>query len=181
MLVPLARDGLGIPLDGQPASLLGLEGRTGTLSGEEVKREDCEGLSTNDLFTESLNPGVCFCIATFLKPNEDSGVPGSDGWRTLLFVSCQDLAGTLMTLEVSGICLHAVSSGVPEMLSDETLSISVDAEISFRSNDALLEPSSSNIDCRSDRTVARMSVFPAEHSRVFVGRFDCRLLAAGHR
>lgn len=95
VVVPLDRKGLAITLDGEPTNLLGLEGLIVPLSGEEAERENSEGLSTNVLLAEAI-----FGVAEFLGPDEGSGVTGSARWRSLLFVSCQNLATLLTPLEV---------------------------------------------------------------------------------
>lgn len=75
-----------------------------------------------------------------------------------------------------------LSSCAPELLPEDTLSVSDDAESSPPSNDARRVPSSNTIDCCSKWTVARMEPFFSKlQSKLLIKGFDWRGLAAGQR
>ena len=86
------------PLDGLAAPLLPRHG-----DGDRPGSLGDIGLSENDL-----------------RPDDGSSSPGSGSRRRRLLVSCQNLAGTLMP--------RRGGSPAPELLPDETLSVSEDAE-----------------------------------------------------
>lgn len=92
--LPLVFNGLAVPLnEGEAASLLGEDGLAGPRNGEDTVRGDDNGLSTNDLFTLARLGGTTGVLEI---GDDDNGVPGWGNRRSRLFVSCQNLAGTLM-------------------------------------------------------------------------------------
>ncbi|MQM20332.1 hypothetical protein Taro_053350 [Colocasia esculenta] len=134
-------EGLDIALDGEDTTLHGEGGLTGPRSEDETVRGDKVGLSINDFFT-----GISFGADATFGRGVDWGVPGSGSRRSLLLVSCQNLAGTLMPRGVARARAGVHDSCAPELLPEETLSVSDEAERSPPSKDARL-PSSKIIEC----------------------------------
>lgn len=147
--------------------------------GEEATVGDDNGPFISDFFAvTSLG------VDAVLKPVDDIGVPGSGKRRGRLLVSCKNLAGTLMPRGAGRGRGGTLSSCEPELLPDEALSVSEEAERLPLLKEFCREASSSTIDCRSSRTAAKTGSFlpTSDESRLLVSRmFDCWALAAGQR
>lgn len=143
----------------------------------EAGLEQDKGLSTDNFFTVPS-----FGCTTGLASGEDEGEQGSGCRYSRLFVSSQNLAGTLIPRGVTFARGSTMNSGVPELLPEDTLSVSDEAERSPWSNEALLVVSSNIIDCSSNLTVAKMgSFFSEEQFKLLVNGLDGGALEAGHR
>lgn len=157
--------------------LSGEDGLMGPRSGEGANLGDGDGQSTGKFFTKP-----CCRWTMGLEPEEDGSDPESGNWRSRLLFSCQNLAGTLIPRGATFDLGAMRSSGTAELLPDDMLSVSEEAERSAPSNDALRVPSSNTSDCCINRTVAKIESFcPKEQSKLLINGFDARCLAPGHR
>jgi hypothetical protein len=114
----LSRDGLDILLDGLPVSLLGEGCRIDRFSGDEAKPFNSDFL-TGAVLGEVDSPELCVKY----------GVLGSANRCDLLAAaSCKNLAGTLIPFHKEGALweMPMPASCDPELLPDETLSVSDD-------------------------------------------------------
>jgi hypothetical protein len=115
-----------------------------------------------------------------LRPDDGGGSPGSGSLRRRLFVSCQNLAGTLMPRRRGG-------SPAPELLPDETLSVSDEAERSGAaaaagSDGERVVVESKAMERRRRWTAARMESLRSRlQSRLRASGSDALGFAAGHR